>query len=62
MLLCGGVKKELFGFDPRSTNNWIRGHAGHEDNTRCDWLAQNAATAQRSSGRITGRTVADIGI
>lgn len=28
---------------------WTRGHAGHEDNTRCDWLAQNAAATQRSS-------------
>ena len=28
---------------------WTRGHAGHEDNTRCDWLAQNAALTQRSS-------------
>ena len=28
---------------------WTRGHAGQEDNTRCDWLAQNAAATQRSS-------------
>jgi ribonuclease HI len=28
---------------------WTRGHAGHEDNTRCDWLAENAAATQRSS-------------
>jgi ribonuclease HI len=28
---------------------WTRGHAGHEDNTRCAWLAQNAAVTQRSS-------------
>ena len=89
----GGVKKEFFGFDPRTTTNrmelmapiqgllalqepceveittdseyvlygmtkwilhkttrvWTRGHAGHEDNTRCDWLAQNASATQRNS-------------
>lgn len=28
---------------------WTRGHAGHEDNTRCDWLAQKAAESQASS-------------
>jgi ribonuclease HI len=28
---------------------WTRGHAGHMDKTRCDWLAQNAAATQRSS-------------
>jgi ribonuclease HI len=22
---------------------WTNGHAAHEDNNRCDWLAQNAA-------------------
>jgi ribonuclease HI len=27
----------------KTTWVWTRGHAGHEDNTRCDWLAQNAA-------------------
>ena len=27
---------------------WTRGHAGHKDNSRCDWLAQNAATTQSS--------------
>ena len=32
-----------------TTWTWTRGHAGHEDNTRCDWLAQNAAATQRSS-------------
>jgi hypothetical protein len=26
-----------------------QGTPGHEDNTRCDWLAQNAAATQRSS-------------
>jgi ribonuclease HI len=114
VLRFGGVKKEFFGFDPRTTNNrmelmaaiqgllalkerceveittdseyllyeitkwitkwkrrhrwpknkpvsdadlwmeldelaalhkttwvWTRGHAGHEDNARCDWLAQH---------------------
>jgi ribonuclease HI len=33
----------------KTTWAWTRGHAGHEDNTRCDWLAQNAAATQRSS-------------
>jgi ribonuclease HI len=33
----------------RTTWEWTRGHAGHEDNTRCDFLAQNAAARQRSS-------------
>ena len=28
---------------------WTKGHAGHEDNNRCDWLAQNAARTQTSS-------------
>jgi ribonuclease HI len=32
----------------KTTWVWTRGHAGHEDNTRCDWLARNAATTQRS--------------
>jgi hypothetical protein len=27
---------------------WTRGHSGHEDNSRCDWLAQTAAAMQRS--------------
>jgi ribonuclease HI len=82
ILRFGGVKKEFFGFDPHTTNNWkrrqwwrkhepvrnvdlwmeldelaslnkttwlwTRGHAGHTDNSRCDWLAQNAASTQRS--------------
>src|SRR5437763_13316547 len=33
----------------RTTWMRTRGHAGHEDNTRCDWLAQNAAATLRSS-------------
>lgn len=33
----------------RTTWVWTRGHAGHEDNTRCDLLAQTAAATQRSS-------------
>ena len=33
----------------KTTWVWTRGHAGHEDNTRCDWLAQNAAATQRST-------------
>jgi hypothetical protein len=28
---------------------WTRGHAGHAENTRCDLLAETAATTQRSS-------------
>jgi ribonuclease HI len=28
---------------------WTKGHASHEDNNRCDWLAQNAARTQTSS-------------
>ncbi|WP_180541331.1 ribonuclease HI [Nevskia soli] len=28
---------------------WAKGHAAHEDNNRCDWLAQNAARTQTSS-------------
>jgi ribonuclease HI len=28
---------------------WTRGHAGHADNARCDFLAQTAAGTQRSS-------------
>lgn len=33
----------------RTTWTWTKGHAGHEDNNRCDWLAQNAARMQISS-------------
>jgi ribonuclease HI len=36
---------------------WTKGHAAHEDNNRCDWLAQNAARTQTSSwpdGRPNG--------
>jgi len=33
----------------KTTWLWTKGHAGHEDNNRCDWLAQNAAALQRSS-------------
>jgi ribonuclease HI len=32
----------------KTTWLWTRGHAGHEDNNRCDWLDQNAAATQRS--------------
>jgi hypothetical protein len=28
---------------------WTKGHADHEDNNRCDWLAQNAARTQTSA-------------
>jgi ribonuclease HI len=27
------------------STSWIKGHAGHPDNERCDWLARTAATA-----------------
>ena len=35
---------------------WTRGHAGHPDNTRCDWLAQKAAARSKVPGRTDGRT------
>ena len=43
---------------------WTRGHAAHEDNNRCDWLAQNAARAQKGSwpdGRRCGRLRHELG-
>lgn len=43
---------------------WTRGHAAHEDNNRCDWLAQNAARTQTSSwpdGTPHGRLRLDLG-
>ncbi|SPF36268.1 ribonuclease HI, degrades RNA of DNA-RNA hybrids (modular protein) [Candidatus Sulfopaludibacter sp. SbA4] len=33
----------------RTTWLWTKGHADHEDNNRCDCLAQNAARTQTSS-------------
>jgi ribonuclease HI len=33
----------------RATWLWTKGHADHEDNNRCDWLAQNAARTQSST-------------
>jgi len=33
----------------KTTWVWTRGHASHEDNVRCDWLARNAAATQQSS-------------
>src|SRR5258708_40333991 len=42
-----------------------RGHTGHQDNTRCDWLAQNAAATQRSSwadGRPYAPLLLDLGV
>ena len=33
----------------KPTWRWIRSHADHEDNLRCDWLARNAAATQKSS-------------
>jgi ribonuclease HI len=43
---------------------WTRGHGSHDDNNRCDWLAQNAARTQTSSwpdGRAHGRLRLDLG-
>src|ERR1022692_4289018 len=43
---------------------WTKGHAAHEDNNRCDWLAQNAARTQASSwpdGTPHGRLRLDLG-
>ncbi|MCP5115940.1 MAG: ribonuclease HI, partial [bacterium] len=43
---------------------WTKGHAGHDDNNRCDWLAQNAARTQVSSwpdGRPHDRLRLDLG-
>ena len=33
----------------RTTWLWTKGHADHQDNNRCDWLAQNAARTQTSA-------------
>jgi ribonuclease HI len=33
----------------KTTWLWTKGHAAHEDNNRCDWLAQDAARTQTSS-------------
>jgi len=32
----------------KTTWVWTKGHAAHEDNNRCDWLARNAARTQSS--------------
>ena len=43
---------------------WTKGHADHDDNNRCDWLAQNAARTQIScwlDGRPHGRLRHDLG-
>jgi len=43
---------------------WTKGHAAHQDNNRCDWLAQNAARTQTSSwpdGRPHGPLRLDLG-
>ena len=43
---------------------WTKGHAAHDDNNRCDWLAQNAARTQTSSlpdGSPHGRLRHDFG-
>jgi ribonuclease HI len=99
VLRFGRIAKELFGYDPHTTNNrmelmapiqgllalkepcevdittdseyvrqgitnWTKGHAGHDDNNRCDWLAQNAARKQISSwadGRARGALRHELG-
>lgn len=33
----------------QTTWEWTKGHASHEDNNRCDWLAQNAARTLTST-------------
>ena len=48
----------------RTNWSWTKGHAGHDDNNRCDWLAQNAARKQISSwadGRAHGALRHDLG-
>jgi len=35
---------------------WVRGHAKHEDNIRCDFLANKAAREQIASGASTDET------
>lgn len=43
---------------------WTKGHAAHDDNNRCDWLAQNAARQQISSfpdGRPYAPLIHDFG-
>jgi len=54
---------ELAGYH-RTTWLWTKGHAGHADNSRCDWLAQNAAGTQTScwpDGRRHGALRLDLG-
>jgi ribonuclease HI len=36
---------------------WTKGHAGHEDNNRCDELATRAAREQITSARLSSRAV-----
>jgi len=48
----------------KTTWLWTKGHAGHADNNRCDWLAQNAARTQTSSwpdGSPHARLVHELG-
>jgi ribonuclease HI len=43
---------------------WTKGHADHDDNNRCDWLAHNAARTQTSSwpdGRSRGTMRHELG-
>ena len=42
---------ELDGLNSIHETNWLwtKGHSTHQDNNRCDWLAQNAARTQTSS-------------
>lgn len=38
----------------RTTWQWTKGHASHEDNNRCDELAQEAARRQIASDKVSG--------
>jgi ribonuclease HI len=40
---------------------WVRGHADHADNIRCDSLAETAAAKQLASNRLKGGTAREIG-
>jgi ribonuclease HI len=37
--------------------NWVRGHANHADNIRCDLLAERAAAEQTASRRVVKKVV-----
>lgn len=38
----------------QTTWQWTKGHASHEDNNRCDELAQEAARLQIASDKVSG--------